>query len=380
VRTLNNLNAVDAGFPRRGVMTMVVEATMPGRRGMPPKTADEARLDHARLGAMWEAFIARVSALPAVTSAGVGTMSPLTGRDRGVLIAVSGAPPLPEQTAGIHINQVTAGYFETMGIRIVTGRSFTLRDRATSLRVAVLNETAARAYFGSRSPLGRKVKFPGQRVEDEYEIVGVSRDARYENLRTPDERMAYLPIEQSIDPVTGAMLAVRGRADMTGLVSSIRKTTAEAIPGGFVTQITTIEEQLEASLVRERLLSMLAAFFGSLALALACIGLYGVMAYAVVRRTREIGIRIAIGAPQRSVIWMVVRETAALVVVGAALGTVAALAVSQYLRNQLFDVAPGDPVAIGAAILLLSAVAAAAGYLPARRATRIDPAITLRYE
>jgi hypothetical protein len=161
--------------------------------------------------------------------------------------------------------------------------------------------------------------------------------------------------------------------DVTRLVPSIRHTARQTIPGGIVTRIATIEQQVKASLVRERLLSILAPFFaGGLALVLACsIGLHGVMAYDVVRRSREIAIRIAIGARQESVVWMVVRESLALIVLGATLWTTAALAAGRYVQSQLFGVAPGDPLAIAAAILMLMAVTTAAAYLPARRATRI---------
>jgi predicted permease len=379
LRTLHNLNAVETGFHREGVLTMEVEATVPGRNAT-PKTPDENSLERARLGTIWQDFIARVIASPGVTSAAVATMSPLSGRNRGVVIAISGGTPVSAKDRGIHINEVTAGYFGTMGIRVLSGRSFTPRDRAASPRVAILNDTAARAYFGAGDAIGRRVNFPGQPIKDDYEIVGVVRDARYEDLRTADERMAYLPIEQSFDLITNAIVAVRGPGDITRLVPSIRHTARETIPGGFVTRIATIEQQLKASLVRERLLSMLAPFFAGLALVLACIGLYGVMAYDVVRRGREIAIRIAIGARQQSVIWMVVRESLALVVLGAALGTTAALAAGRYVQSQLFGVAPGDPVAIAAAILLLMSVTTAAAYLPARRATRVDPLVALRCE
>ena len=192
--------------------------------------------------------------------------------------------------------------------------------------------------------------------------------------------MAYVPIEQSLDPVTGAMVSVRRAGDVTRLVGPIRTIAAEHVPGGFVSKVGTIEERLRQSLVRERLLSMLATFFAGLALTLACIGLYGIMAYGVVRRTREIGIRIAIGAGRRSVMWMVVREIFVLVVAGAALGTVASLAAARYISHQLFGVSPGDPIATAAAVLLLLGVTFAAGYLPARRASRINPIVALRYE
>jgi predicted permease len=377
LRTLHNLNSTDVGFRRDGVLTMQVEATV---APLPvTSTADERRKEYARLGAIWEELTARVGALPGVTSAAIATLSPLTGRDRGVGIAIQGIT-LPENQRGVHVNQVTSGYFDTLGIPVVSGRGFTPQDRAGSLRVAILNDTAARANFPGVSPLGRRINFPGQRVEDQFEIVGVVRDVRYVSLRRPDEGMAYIPIEQAIDPLTNVMALARSDRDSMLLVPLIRSAAREAVPGGFVTRIGLMEERVERSLLRERLLSMLATFFGGLALALACIGLYGVMAYAVVRRTREIGIRIAVGARHTSVIWMMVRETLVLVVAGIALGTVAAIAASRYVSAQLFGVTPGDPLATGAAIALLLGVTLAAAYVPARRASRIDPVVALRYE
>jgi predicted permease len=380
LRTLRNLGAVDAGFDRGGVLAVQVDATIP-RPAVPAKTPDEHRLAHARLGAMWEDLVARVGAWPGVTSAAAGTMSPLTGRDRGVVIHVDGRrPQTDEDSRSIHINTVTAAYFETTGIRLLSGRLFTTHDRAGSLRVAILNETAARTYFRDESPIGRKVNFPGQRVEDDYEVVGIVRDTRYKSLRTADERMAYVPMEQALDPIASMIVAVRGPGDVTRFVPPLRTTAAEVVPGGFVTRVATIEQRVEASLVRERLLSMLATFFAGLALTLACIGLYGIVAYGVVRRRREIGIRIAIGARQESVLWMVIRETLTLVAAGATLGIVVSLVANRYLTGQLFGVTPGDPLAIGAAILLLVLVTTAAGYVPARRASRINPVAALRYE
>jgi ABC-type lipoprotein release transport system permease subunit len=192
--------------------------------------------------------------------------------------------------------------------------------------------------------------------------------------------MAYLPIEQSIDPITGVMVAVRAPGDVMQLVPSMRRLTAEAVPGGFVTRIATVGQRVAVSLIRERMLTILASLFAGLALTLACMGLYGVLAYGVIRRTREIGIRIAIGAQQGSVIWMVVREALALVAVGAVLGTFAAVAAGRYISNQLFGVSPGDPAATIVAIFLLLAVTVAAACIPARRASRIHPVAALRCE
>ena len=281
---------------------------------------------------------------------------------------------------GVRLNQVTDRYFETIGIRLLAGRSFTPRDQSGSLRVAILNETAARAFFGTESPLGRKINFPGQRVQDQFELVGIAADARYQDLRTPDSPMVYLPLDQAIDPITNGVLSVRSAGDVVRLVPSIRASAAETLPGGFVSGITTIEQQVNMSLVRERMLAFLATFFAALALLLACIGLYGVMAYRVARRTREIGIRIAVGASQHTVVWMMVRETLLLVMIGAALGTLASLGVNRYIAAQLFGVTPRDPAAIAAALSVLGCVTLIAGYLPARHASRIDPVKALRAE
>jgi len=192
--------------------------------------------------------------------------------------------------------------------------------------------------------------------------------------------MAYLPLEQAIDPITSVAVAVRGPGDVTRLVPSIRAITTETVPGGLATGIATMEQHVKMSLVRERMLALFATFFAALALILACIGLYGVMAYRVARRTREIGIRIAVGASRHSVVWMMVRETLLLVTIGAALGTLASLAATRYVAGQLFGVTPRDPVAIVVALSVLGVVTMVAAYVPARQASRIDPVRALRAE
>jgi predicted permease len=304
----------------------------------------------------------------------------MSGRDRGVLIAVAGAPDRSERDRAIRLNQVTPGYFDTLGIRLLAGRLFTRNDQSNSLKVAVLNDTAARFYFGEANPIGRTVSFPRQRVSDEYEVIGVARDTKYENLRKPAERMVYLPIDQPLDRINGVTVAIRGSMDTRSLVPAIRNDVRLAVPGGFVTNVATIGQQVDESLIQERLISMLASFFGALALGLASIGLYGVMSYAVVRRTREIGVRIALGAPRNSVVWLVLRETLVLMAIGLLLGIPVFLSANRYIKSELFGLAPGDPGAVSGAILVLLGVAAAAGYLPARRASRVEPMLALRYE
>lgn len=378
VRTLQNLHGVDSGFDAQGVIALPVETSMPrvltGR-----STPAEIAAYHRTLGAAWQSTIEQVRSIPGVATAAVATMSPLAGNNRGVAIAVSGATALSEEQRSIHINHITPGFFETFRIPLVAGRVFTDDDRA-GRRAAILNRTAAREYFGDGNPIGRLVSFPGQRIEEEFEIVGVVGDVRYEDARTIDERMAYLPLEQSIDPIRDALIVARGHGEASLVAPAVRDGVTKLMPGGFVPRVMMMSDRVELSLTRERLLSILAAFFGGLALLMACIGLYGVMAMRVIRCTREIGIRVAIGAGKWSVIWMVLRDTMLMVVFGSVVGVAAAAGSSRLIRNQLFEVRPGDPFAIGMAIMLLLLVAAIAAYLPARRAASVDPVIALRYE
>jgi predicted permease len=381
LRSLLNLHAVDTGFNATGVVSMAVHTALP--RSTPAAarpTPAEIAAYHAALGAAWRRMIDSVTALPGVTAASVAVMSPFTGNDRGVHIAVSGSQPLSDDDRNIHVNHVTEGFFNTLGIPVVAGRAFTDRDRAGAPRVTILNRTAARTYFAEQNPVGRRVSFPGQPVEDEYEVVGVVGDVRYVSARDHDERMAYVPIEQMFDPLRGALVVARGSGGHPPPLAPLLDTVMSHIPGAFVPRVDMVDQLVEASLTRERLLSILATFFGALALLLACLGLYGVMAYGVERRTREIGIRLAIGASKWSVTRLILRDTMVVVVIGAVLGAVAAALAGRFIQAMLFEVAPGDPVAVATAISLLVIVAAGAGYLPARRATRVDPVTALRYE
>jgi putative ABC transport system permease protein len=378
VRTLHNLNTIDGGFRREHILSAQVEATLPPAAAR-PQTPAEHRQDHAVRAAMWEAFVNRAAGLPKVANVAAATMAPLTGRDRGVAVAIEDRN-LRRPDNGTHVNTVTSGYFRTLGIQLLSGRLFTPRDTAAGPRVAILNQTAARAWFPDGSPIGKRISFPGQPVDDWYDIVGVVGDARYVNLRVPDGRMVYIPLEQALDPISGIMVVVQADGNPTALVPAIRSIAVDTIPGGFVTRIGTMEERVDRSLLRERLLSMLATFFGALALTLACVGLYGVLSYTVVRRSREIGIRMAVGAPHASVAWMILRETFVLVSAGMAIGLVAARLAARPISSQFFGVAPGDPVATAAAVSILLGVTLAAAYLPARRATRIDPVVAIRCE
>jgi predicted permease len=380
-RTLYNLRNLDAGFSRQGVLSMQVEAVLPSFSSDPAALRKVFGAQTAKTARMWRGLLERLKVLPGVQSASAGTLSPFGGKDRGVLIGIAGKPPLSEPDSSIELNQVSPEYFDTLGVRLLAGRLFTLQDQPNSIKVAILNEAAARFYFGTENPIGRKISFPGQMVSSEYDVVGVSRDVRYRNLRDRAERLVYLPLTQPLDRITTILLAVRTRSGIAKtLMQPVRKAVREQIPGGFVTNIATIDQQVSDSLVQERLVSLLASFFSALALLLACIGIYGILSFAVLRRMREFGIRFALGARRAAVIWLILRETVLLVGGGMALGIPVVLVTGRYIQSQLFGVKPIDATALAAAVLILAAVAGLAAFFPARRASQLDPNVALRYE
>ncbi len=255
----------------------------------------------------------------------------------------------------------------------------------------VINETMARHYFGRGNPIGRTIYFPKSDAQGRYlpfgtqfdkeqgrEIVGVVRDAKYGNLRETSRRMAYLPLQD--DDGFAASIDVPVVKDPGAVAPHIRQVLKEVNPNLTLRTIRTLEEQIDRTLSQERLFTSLLGFFGVLALLLACVGLYGVMAYAVAGRTSEIGICMALGARRIDVVSMVLRETLLLVTIGVALGIPAALATTHLLRSLLFGLTATDPVTIGAMAFLMLGTAALAGALPARRAASVDPIVALRCE
>jgi predicted permease len=365
VRTLRNLKTIDAGFRPEGVVTMLISL---------PDGAYEGE----RLTGLWKDTLARVERLPGVRSASLTTLSPLDGAYRGVGIEVSGFNPGSDRDKGIRLNQVSPGYFQTYGVPIVQGRNFTDTDNETAPKVALLNEAAVRFYFGARNPLGAQILF-GRRGQP-YEIVGVVKDARNQNLREADTRTVYLPFTQARDRLGRLTLAVRAEDKPTELTSAIGNELRAIGPDIMLTNVVTLNEQVDQSLLQERLVATLSLFFGLLALLLACIGLYGVMNYDVARRTNEIGIRMALGASANRVVRLVLGETLMWAALGLALGLGTALITMRWLESLLFGLKPHDPLTIGLAALALLMVATVAGYLPARRAAHVDPLTALRYE
>jgi len=278
------------------------------------------------------------------------------------------------------MNSISPDYWKTMGIPLLEGRDFDARDQGDKYRVAIVNRKFATHFFGNRSPIGRHLGFGGKpNTKLDIEIIGVAEDSLYEGPREGVHRQVFVPDFQSGFPMS-ASFYIRTSVDSASLFAAARRQVSALDPAIPVYDLKTLENQLDDTLSTERMIAALSAGFGALATVLAAMGLYGVMAFVVARRTREIGLRMALGAAQGAVVWMVLKEALVLLGAGLAVGVPGAYLLSHYVAAQLFGVPPTDG---GTAILALAILAAAAGgasLLPARRASTIDPIQALRYE
>jgi predicted permease len=278
------------------------------------------------------------------------------------------------------MNAVSPGYWKTMGVTLLEGRDFDARDSGTKTTVVIVNRKFATHFFGDKSALGRKVGFgTGPRSKLDMEIIGVAEDSLYEGPREGVRRQAFVTMGQSGFP-SAASFYVRTAVDSTTMYAALRQKVRELDAAMPVYEMKTLAAQLDETLGTERLIAVLSAAFGILATLLAALGLYGVMAFVVARRTKEIGLRMALGAPQGTVVWMVMRETLVLLGLGLAVGVPAALVLSRYVQSQLFGVKPADIASAAIAVVILGSVAALSGWIPARRASAIDPIKALHYE
>jgi predicted permease len=317
-------------------------------------------------------------------------MGLLEGNEWDSSMSVEGYEPKPGESMNPFCNAVSPGYFKTMGIPLLAGRDFDDRDvryekgdpnaQLPSYKVAIVSENYAKRYFGDRSPLGRHIGFgmnPGTKTP--IEIIGVVKDAKYMGVRDEVPRTVYFAFMEN-DFAGGAVIYVRTSIQSEAAFGSIRQVMRQLDSNIPMYNPRTMEAQLDQSLLNDRLVATLSAAFGVLATLLAVIGLYGVMSFTVARRTREIGVRMALGAVQGDVVWLVMREVLWLVAIGVAIGLAAAFGLGRMVSSQLYGVTANDPVTIAAAVILLGGVALIAGYVPARRATRVNPVLALRYE
>lgn len=361
-RTLHNLRHTELGFNRDNLVMFGLRAK-PRRYTIPELTQVVQRIEE------------RLATLPGVGAATFSRL-PIGALDVNPIF-VQGATVSGKLSYSAAHNAIAPTYFATLEIPLLLGRGFTLRDDAGAPKVAVINHALARMLFGDDNPIGRRF---GRTAETagEIEIIGVVRDARLSSPRDQTWPMLYEPFLQKGNAWVN--FSVRTRGDAAAMLPAVRQAVRDIDPEMIVVNLRTQETHLDQFVFRERMLARLSTFFGVLVLALVCIGLYGLMSYAVTRRTSEIGIRMALGALPRRVLWIILREAFLLVCAGATLGVGGALAATRLIQNQLYGLSPTDPASYGTVVLLLAGVAVLACLLPARRAANVDPVVALRSE
>lgn len=366
LRTLNNLRSVDIGVDAKRVLATTLDLTPLGYSG------PEVRGFYSQL-------LERLRGLPEVEAVSLVGVVPVSGDEEVVRVTVDGYDPAPDESMLVANNLVGPAFFRTVGMDLVEGRDFTDGDRADTARVAIVNETMAERFWPGRSPIGERLSIDGP--DGPYaEVVGVARDGKYISLREGPRSFLFLPHLQVYDGGWGAEMTVliRTRGRPQRLIPTVRREVAALMPDLPVYNVAPLGDLLANSMIPERALAMLLGAFAALALGLAVVGIYGVMSYSVAFRVPEIGIRMAVGARRESVLRLVLREGLTLVGIGLGLGLLLAWLSTKLLANLLYGVRSHDPVTFVATSVLLLLVAVVSTYLPARRATRVDPVEALR--
>ena len=367
VRSLQNLRNIDLGYSREHLLLVVTDPMTAGYQ-------DQQVTDFSN------ELISRMGAIPgvqAVTSSKNGLFS---GSESSNSIHVEGFVGKNDDEMQASFDEVGPSYFTALGIPILVGRDISLNDTATSPKVAVVNEAFARFYFGQRNPIGHKFTIDDPRVKNqEVDIVGVVRNSRITEVRKDVQRRFFVPLSQ-MQTAPAVIFEVRTMGNPVAVSDTIRKLIKDYNPSIPVDSIRTVDERLTSIIRNDIVIARLSTIFAGLALALACIGLYGVMSYSVSGRTREIGVRMALGAQRPDVLWMVLREALKVVLIGVVIGIPAALLGSRLLATTLYGLSTADPRAMAVVIVVLAGVAALASFIPARKATKVDPIVALRYE
>ena len=364
VRSLDNLKSTDSGMELTNLVTFQLSPSLSG-------------YDAPRATKFYEMLLERLRSAPGVKAAAFASVPLLAGDEWDSSVAVEGHTAQDGEDMQAFMNALSPGYFSTMGIPLLEGRDFQRADAKEQETVAIVNRKFAEHYFKGQSAVGKRLGFGGgPNTKLTIEIVGVVADSLYEGPREGVHRQVFVP-KWGKDSAVFYVRTATSTADAFNAVRNEVRHLDAALP---VYQVKTLESQLDETLLTDRLIALLSAGFGLLATVLASIGLYGVMAFVVARRRKELGVRLALGAPPRGVIWLVMKEVLILLSVGLAIGIPSAFLLGRYVASQLHGIQPNDPAIAAATLLLLAIVSAAAGLIPAYRASRIDPILALRTE
>jgi predicted permease len=372
VRSLQNLKTTDTGVELDNLVSFRISPALSG-------------YDNARGQVFYRNLIERLRAMPGIKSVGQATVPILAGDEWDSSMAVEGHTAKDGEDMQAFMNALSPGYFQTMQIPLIAGRDFRDSDEqelpqspSTPFHgVAIVNKRFADHFFPGQSAVGKHLGFGGgPRSKLNIDIIGVVADSLYEGPREGVHRQVFMPFYGK----NSSVFYLRSLASSTATYAQIRNEVRQLDPNLPVYAMKTVEAQLDETLLTDRLIAMLSAAFGLLATLLASIGLYGVMAFVVARRRKELGIRLALGAQPGFVIWMVMREVLLLLAIGLAVGIPSAMALGGYVGSQLYGIQPHDPMIAGWTVVLLTVVSAAAGFVPAARASRIDPIVALRTE
>jgi predicted permease len=367
VHSLSKLSEVKLGYKPENLLLFQVDGAAGGYKGAANLRFQQELLD-------------KFSAIPGVRAATLSSNGLFSHSESGDPISVEGYTPKSDEKPNSRMDHVGPGYFSTVGIPVLIGREIAPQDSGNGPRVAVINKTFAEHFFGATNPIGKKVQdvYPGN--PQEMEIVGVVADAKYNSLREKTPTRIYAPYFNPMWEHSYAIYEIRTVANPASVSAALRNVVQETNSSLSPIRINTMQVLVGDSLHTDQFIAKLAGVFGLLAMLLASIGLYGIMAYTVARRTRDIGIRMALGAQRGSVLWLILRETLLVVLIGVAVGLPLALGGTHLIKSMLFGLGIVDPLAMIVPAITLAAVAALAGLLPARRAMRVDPIIALRYE
>ena len=368
LRSLIKLTSTDTGFNKQNVLVFGLDEYA---ANLPAPTPGDNRLVQLQ-----QQIEQRVQSLPGVQSASFSMFTFNEGEWSDDL-TMQGVPHTSENSQDVLYNVVGTGFFSTFGLPLLSGREFTTQDTNTTPAVAVINQTMQRRFFGNQSAIGHHFGFGEDPAHSsDFEIVGVVKDAKYVGLGESQEVAAYFPYAQRIQYFSN--FSVRYQGDPRPVIAAIRQSIAQVNPNILVSSVSTLAQQVDNSIATPKLIAQLSAFFGALAVFLACIGIYGLLSYSVIRRTNEIGIRLALGAQNNALLWMILRESLLLLAAGLALGLPIALASTGVLRHLLYQLSPNDPWTYALSIIIVAAMTLLAAWLPARRATKVDPMVALR--